>query len=148
MLDQGWDEGEPLLAFRTLEFLCIMCSRIQVVAQRGEGPELFFTEKACVCSAIEWARWRNIIGNSGRRSGTCPFDSFSDANVGYDVEALDSMGYLVTGDAMTPRFEVMRHGRRRYKVRRTKWTFRVLQVMFRRRSVVLYRSVKKNCIHI
>jgi hypothetical protein len=73
-----------------------------VVAQRGEGPEHSLAEKASICTAIECARWSNIIIDSCRRSGTCPFDSFSDADVWDDVEALDSMSYLVASVAMTP----------------------------------------------
>ena len=146
MLDQGWDELEPLLAFRTLEFICIMCGRIQVVAQRGEGPEHSLAEKACICSAIEWARWSNIIIDNGRRSGTCPFDSFRDANVRDNVEALDSMGYLMTGDAMAPRFNVMCHGWRRCEEWRAKWTFGTWQAigMCRSHLIVLQRSLN-NC---
>jgi len=144
MLDQSWDKLEPLLAFRTLEFVCIMCSRIQVVAQRGEGPEHSLAEKARICSAIEWARWSNVICDSGRRSGTCPFDSLSYANVWDDIEALHCMGYLVTSDTMTPWFDVVRHGRRRYEIWRTKRTFRVLQVMCRRRSIMLQRDNVNN----
>jgi hypothetical protein len=73
-----------------------------VVVQQGEGPEHSFAEKVCICSAIECARWSNIIIDSCRRSGTFPFNSFSDTDVWDDVEALDSMSYLMASDAMTP----------------------------------------------
>ena len=147
MLDQGWDELELLLAFRTLEFICVVCSGIQVIAQWGEGPEHSLAEKARICSSIEWARWSNVIFDSGSLRRTCTFNSFSDANVWNDIQALDSMGYLVTSNAMTPWFDVMRQSRRRYEVWRTKWTFCVSQVMCRRRLIVLQRDVN-NCIRI
>ena len=146
MLDQGWDELEPLLAFRTLEFICIVCSGIQVVAQRGEGSKHSLAEEACICFAIEWARWSNVIVDSGRRSGTCPFDSSRDTNVWDDIEALDSMSYLVTSDAMTAWFDVMCYGRRRSEVCWTKWTFRITRVVCRGHSFVL-KSDFNNCIY-
>ena len=148
MLDQSWNELKPLLAFRTLEFICIMCSRIQVIAQRGEGSEHSLADKTRICSAIEWARWSNVIvDTSGRRSstGTCPFDSFIDANVGDDIEGLHCMGYLVTSDPMTAWFDMMRHGRRRCEVWRTKWTFRILRIMCGSHPIMLHSVVLATC---
>ena len=145
MLDQCWDELEPLLAFRTLEFICIMCSRIQVVAQRGEGREHSLADKARICSAIERARWSNVIFDGGRRSGTCPLDSSSDANIWDDLEAFDSVGYLVSSNTMTSWFDVMRHGRWRWEIWRTERTFCFSRVMCGSHSIVLQSDVN-NCI--
>ena len=71
-----------------------------MVAERAEGTEHSLAEKACICSAIECTRRRNIIINRGTRSGSLPLDSSCDANAWNDIEAFDSMGYLVSTNTM------------------------------------------------
>jgi hypothetical protein len=96
VLNQTGDESEPFLASGAEELVCVVCGGVEVGGECGHGAEHAMADVAFVGVAVECTRGR--VERHGVLSGQC--DAPSERNGGGDVEGVDGVGDLMSGDAM------------------------------------------------